>query len=65
MKSIADKSLTDHAFDLCARLIRIDTTNPPGNEIEAAKLVADNCALLVLPRRFWRVRLEERMWWRV
>ena len=31
-----DAALTDHAFDLCQRLIRLDTRNPPGNEIVAA-----------------------------
>ena len=36
-----DAELTDHAFDLCQRLLRIDTTNPPGNEIVAAELLAD------------------------
>ncbi|MCA9530979.1 MAG: M20/M25/M40 family metallo-hydrolase [Myxococcales bacterium] len=37
---IADRELTDHAFRLCQQLIRIDTTNPPGNERAAADLVA-------------------------
>lgn len=35
-----DDELCDHAVDLCQRLLRIDTTNPPGNEREAAELVA-------------------------
>ena len=33
--------LTDHSFRLCQQLLRIDTTNPPGNEREAAQLVAN------------------------
>ncbi len=36
----ADAALSDHAVDLCQRLLRIDTTNPPGNELEAAELLA-------------------------
>ncbi len=36
----ADAALCDHAVDLCQRLLRIDTTNPPGNELEAAELLA-------------------------
>ena len=32
--------MTDHAFELCQRLLRIDTTNPPGNERPAADLLA-------------------------
>jgi len=41
MASERDTELTEHAFDLCQRLLRIDTTNPPGNELPAAKLLAD------------------------
>jgi acetylornithine deacetylase/succinyl-diaminopimelate desuccinylase-like protein len=37
---ITDAALADHAVDLCQRLIRIDTTNPPGNERPAADLLA-------------------------
>jgi acetylornithine deacetylase/succinyl-diaminopimelate desuccinylase-like protein len=36
----ADAEMCDHAVDLCQRLLRIDTTNPPGNEREAAELLA-------------------------
>ncbi len=36
----ADQELMDHAVVLCQRLLRIDTTNPPGNEQQAAELVA-------------------------
>ncbi len=36
-----DTELTEHAFTLCQRLLQIDTTNPPGNEIEAAELLAE------------------------
>lgn len=41
---IADRELTDHAFRLCRDLIRIDTTNPPGNERPAADLLAGELA---------------------
>ncbi len=36
----ADSEMCDHAVELCQRLLRIDTTNPPGNEREAAHLLA-------------------------
>ena len=36
----ADAALTQHSVDLCQALLRIDTTNPPGNEREAADLCA-------------------------
>ena len=36
----ADKELCDHTVDLCQQLIRIDTTNPPGNERVVADLLA-------------------------
>ncbi len=36
-----DRELTDHAFRLCQQLLRIDTTNPPGNELPAAELLAE------------------------
>jgi len=36
-----DQELTQHSFRLCQQLLRIDTTNPPGNEREAADLVAE------------------------
>ncbi len=36
-----DTELADHAFRLCQQLLRIDTTNPPGNERAAAELLAD------------------------
>ncbi len=35
-----DQELSEHAFGLCQQLIRIDTTNPPGNELPAAELLA-------------------------
>jgi acetylornithine deacetylase/succinyl-diaminopimelate desuccinylase-like protein len=35
-----DIELTEHAFRLCQELLRIDTTNPPGNELPAAELIA-------------------------
>jgi acetylornithine deacetylase/succinyl-diaminopimelate desuccinylase-like protein len=37
---ISDRELTDHSFRLCQQLLRIDTTNPPGNERPAADLLA-------------------------
>lgn len=37
----ADGELVEHAFALCQRLLRIDTTNPPGNELPAAQLLAE------------------------
>jgi len=40
----ADTELTDHVVDLCQRLLRVDTTNPPGNEREAAELIAAELA---------------------
>jgi len=39
-----DAALADHAVDLCQRLLRIDTTNPPGNETPAAELLAAELA---------------------
>jgi len=35
-----DPELAEHAFRLCQQLLRIDTTNPPGNELPAAELLA-------------------------
>lgn len=40
----ADEAMKQHAVDLCQQLIRIDTTNPPGNEREAADLCAQELA---------------------
>ncbi len=37
----ADLELTEHSFRLCQQLLRIDTTNPPGNELPAAELLAE------------------------
>lgn len=39
-----DAALTDHSFDLCQRLLRLDTTNPPGAELVAAELLARELA---------------------
>lgn len=36
-----DRDLADHAFRLCQQLIRMDTTNPPGNELPVAELLAE------------------------
>ena len=36
--------LAEHAFRLCQQLLRIDTTNPPGNELPAAELLAGRVA---------------------
>ncbi|HZS25253.1 MAG TPA: hypothetical protein VFA30_09740, partial [Gaiellaceae bacterium] len=38
---MAVTSLRDEAAELLARLIRVDTTNPPGNETAAAELLRD------------------------
>jgi acetylornithine deacetylase/succinyl-diaminopimelate desuccinylase-like protein len=38
---VATVSLRDETVDLLSRLIRIDTTNPPGNETAAAELLRD------------------------
>ncbi len=43
-RELSDSELSDHAFRLCQQLLRIDTTNPPGNEREAAELVAAELA---------------------
>ncbi len=42
--STVDRELSDHALGLCQQLIRLDTTNPPGNERAAAELVAEQLA---------------------
>lgn len=39
--NIADSALADHTVDLCQRLLRLDTTNPPGNEHLATELIAE------------------------
>ncbi len=39
--SEADLELAEHTFRLCQQLLRIDTTNPPGNELPAAELLAN------------------------
>ena len=36
-----DLELAEHSFRLCQQLLRIDTTNPPGNELPAAELIAE------------------------
>ena len=36
-----DLDLAEHTFRLCQQLLRIDTTNPPGNELPAAQLLAE------------------------
>ncbi|MBV8561889.1 MAG: M20/M25/M40 family metallo-hydrolase [Actinobacteria bacterium] len=38
---MATASLRDETVDLLSRLIRVDTTNPPGNETAAAELLRD------------------------
>ncbi len=40
-ETLADEELSEHAFRLCQQLLRIDTSNPPGNERQAAQLIAD------------------------
>lgn len=41
---LADRELGEHAVRLCQQLIRIDTTNPPGDERRAADLLAGELA---------------------
>src|SRR5687767_5639402 len=41
---LLDPSVADDAVRLCQALIRIDTTNPPGNERPAADLIAGELA---------------------
>ena len=36
------KEIEEEVTNLLSDLIRINTTNPPGNETEAAKYLADN-----------------------
>jgi acetylornithine deacetylase/succinyl-diaminopimelate desuccinylase-like protein len=38
---VSEASLRDEVTDLLQRLIRVDTTNPPGNETAAAELLRD------------------------
>ncbi len=40
----ADAALGEHALRLCQTLLRIDTTNPPGNERAAAEVVVEELA---------------------
>lgn len=47
----ADAEMCDHAVDLCQRLLRIDTTNPPGNERPAAEMLATELAAAGLEPR--------------
>ena len=39
--SDSDLDLAEHSVRLCQQLLRIDTTNPPGNELPAAELLAE------------------------
>src|SRR5207245_7868433 len=41
LRGVAVTSLRAEVSDLLSRLIRIDTTNPPGNETAAAELLRD------------------------
>lgn len=41
LRAVAATSLRDETVDLLSRLIRVDTTNPPGNETAAAELLRD------------------------
>src|SRR6185503_20596726 len=41
LRAMAATSLRDEVTDLLQRLIRVDTTNPPGNETAAAELLRD------------------------
>ena len=46
-----DLELAEHAFRLCEQLLRIDTTNPPGNELPAAELLAEELDVSDVPVR--------------
>jgi len=41
---VSEPSLREEVTDLLQRLIRVDTTNPPGNETAAAELLRDYLA---------------------
>jgi len=41
LRSVLETSLRGETADLLSRLIRVDTTNPPGNETAAAELLRD------------------------
>ena len=43
-RRMAATDLRDEVTDLLQRLIRVDTTNPPGNETAAAELLRDYLA---------------------
>ena len=51
-------SLAEDAKRLCQQLLRIDTTNPPGNERPAAELLAASCARSASSRSCSRQRAE-------
>ena len=44
LRDVAATDLREEATDLLQRLIRVDTTNPPGNETAAAELLRDYLA---------------------
>ena len=44
LRDVAATDLRDEVTDLLQRLIRVDTTNPPGNETAAAELLRDYLA---------------------
>src|SRR6185503_18891310 len=44
LRAMAATDLRDEVTDLLQRLIRVDTTNPPGNETAAAELLRDYLA---------------------
>ncbi len=44
LRAVATTSLRDETVDLLGRLLRLDTTNPPGNETLAAELLRDYLA---------------------
>ena len=41
LRAVAAAALRDETVDLLSRLLRLDTTNPPGNETPAAELLRD------------------------
>lgn len=55
-KAIDYDKLTAEATDLLSREIRIDTTNPPGNELPLAKLLKEKFLADGIPATIWEPR---------
>src|SRR5690348_13909929 len=52
-KAIDYDKLTQEATDFLSKYIRINTTNPPGNEIEAAKFLKEKFLSEGIPATTW------------